>query len=163
MAKNKVATLRGENETLSRDNEKFIQENIQIRAQILKFENSMGEAILLLERVRGVTSGLYTLLESLRDQSMKDQAQANLVRNKGNQTQLEQRIDELERKIQESQILMEANSKTISINKSRFLRNLDEIGILSASITKTEYQKEQLNLLAKDVESLLVSTQGLLK
>ena len=123
----------------------------------------MGEAILLLERVRGVTSGLYTLLESLRDQSMKDQAQANLVRNKGNQTQLEQRIDELERKIQESQILMEANSKTISINKSRFLRNLDEIGILSASITKTEYQKEQLNLLAKDVESLLVSTQGLLK
>ncbi len=163
MAKNKVATLRGENETLSRDNEKFIQENIQIRAQILKFENSMGEAILLLERVRGVTSGLYTLLESLRDQSMKDQAQANLVRNKGNQTQLEQRIDELERKIQESQVLMEANSKTISINKSRFLRNLDEIGILSASITKTEYQKEQLNLLAKDVESLLVSTQGLLK
>lgn len=162
-AENEVATLTKENDTLTAENDRLNKENSDLRSKIATSQNTINEVNPIIENVRAKGAELYTIISTISDKKMKDDAQAALNRNKELQGQLENKKAELERSVTADQRTVTNNQRQIDINNAKMQKNKDRIVILNAAIAKTKFQQGQLQSYMQDVDKFLTNAEAVLK
>ncbi|GEM_PF-5289425 len=161
-ARTQVTALQQEVDTLTTENETLSKQTADLRADIVKNQQQISEIGPIQDNVKAKGAELFSIIPTISDRNLRKSAQESLERNRELERRLETRRQELVQKAQESQRLITANDRQVSVNNSKIQRNKDQIVILNAAISKTENQQRQLNSYMESVDSFLSNSEKVL-
>ena len=161
-AQDEIVVLNVEIEELNAATAELTLENRDLESSIEGWQQKVFMIIPLLAKVKAKNGDLYETNSQIIDPGMKLRGIEALDRNKALANELEDKQDELEAMLVDSEKKIRVNSSLITTNNRKALRNKDRVTLLEASIAKTETQNALVVDYIESVESFQAEAQDLL-